>query len=69
MFFSQLPPGVINSTGSFKQEAICWSSITQGRRDIMRSKMDDLLQFSFAHDHEVGEDGGGQHVKAFRIYL
>lgn len=57
-----------NSPGNFKQEAVSWSSITQGRQGIMRSKMDDLLQLLFAHDHKVGEDGGGQHEKAFRIY-
>lgn len=39
-----------------------------GRQDIMRSKMDDLLQLLLAHDQEVGEDGG-QHVKTFIIYL
>lgn len=57
-----------SSAGNIKQEAVSWSSITRGRQDIMRSKMDDLLQLLFARDREVGEDGG-QHVKAFPIYL
>lgn len=29
----------------------------------MRSKMADLLQLLFVHDHVVGEGGGGQHVE------
>lgn len=29
----------------------------------MRSKMADLLQLLFVHNHVVGEGGGGQHVE------
>lgn len=60
-FFSSLLVSK-NSAGNFKQEIVFWSSNTRGRQDIMRSKMDDLLQLLLARDQEVGEDGG-QHVK------